>query len=188
MKSIITVIAIITVSLLETAGTHAQQSKNEVVASIIASYSQRSYTTAPVTDDQIKQIVACGLKAPSARNLQPWMFTVVRNAELARRIMPQITEGNILIVVSGEGASTGVHFDCGLASQNMFVAAQALGLGARMYGSPAGNINNTMKDDLGIPETHAAIIVLRVGNVDKSVDAVSSASTRKPPESIVIFK
>jgi hypothetical protein len=45
-----------------------------------------------------------------------------------------------------------------------------------------------MKQILEIPYGYRVVSVLRVGNIDKSVDAVSSASTRKKLEEVVNYK
>jgi nitroreductase len=70
----------------------------------------------------------------------------------------------------------------------MYVAAQGLGLGVHIYAGPVANINTNLKQKLGIPDDYEAVTVLRVGSIDKSVDAVSSASTRKKPEEVVNYK
>ena len=107
-----------------------------------------------------------------------------------RSIISNVLPGNVLIIVSGTEAQQSlisVDFDCALATQNMFMAAQGLGLGARIYGSPVASLN-TKKEALHIPAGYRAVIVLRIGNIDKSVDAVSSASARKKPEEIINYK
>jgi nitroreductase len=145
----------------------------------------------PVTDSQIDLILKCGMKAPSARNSQLWKFTVVKDKTLIGKIIPNVTPGNILIVVSGQEsnqAGINVGFDCALATENMFIAAQALGLGGHIYGGPVNNVNSTLKPDLGIPEDYRVVTILLIGNIDKTVDAVSSASTRKPIGDIVNYK
>ena len=182
--------SVIAFFLLLISGLAAAQSGN-VTDVILKSYSARVYIEKPVTDSEIDMIVKSGLKASSANNGQPWMFTVVKNDSLMKNILPAANTGNILIVVSGPSAvKPGMDnsFDCGLATQNMYLAAQSIGLGSRIYGSPAKNINSRMKQDLGIPENFSAIVVLRVGNVDKSVDATSSASPRKNPAELVVYK
>jgi nitroreductase len=169
----------------------AQQTENPVVKTILSGYSARSFSTVPVTDQQLELILSCGIKAPSARNSQLWKFTVVKDNALMNEIVKNTNQGNILIIVSGqENQQTGINvdFDCALATQNMYIAAQGLGLGAHIYGSPVGNINTSMKQKLGIPEGYRAITVLRVGNIDTGVDAVSTASTRKSPEELINYK
>jgi nitroreductase len=135
---------ILAVSLLIISGVAAAQSSN-VTDVILKSYSARTYIEKPVTDSEIDLIVKSGLKASSSNNGQPWMFTVVKNDSLMKNVLPAANTGNILIIVSGPAApkpGMDISFDCGLATQNMYMAAQSLGLGSRIYGSPAININS----------------------------------------------
>ena len=165
-----------------------QTTGNAVVDQIVSAWSPRNFTTVPVTDDQIDLILKCGIKAPSARNAQPWHFTVVRDETLMKQIITNITPGNVMIVVSGVESNNGQtpDFDCGLATENMFLGATALGLGARIYGGPAA-IANGKRAELQVPEGYKVVMLLRVGNVDKGVDAVSGASARKAQEEVVNY-
>ena len=106
-----------------------------------------------------------------------------------KEAIPNVTEGNVLIVVSGVESATGStpDFDCGLATESMFIAAHGLGLGARIYGGPIGIIA-AQKDLFGIPAGFKPVMILRIGNVEKNVDAVSAASPRKAAEEIVNYK
>ena len=167
----------------------SQVTGNGVTDLLLSAYSERSYSTEPVTDQQLDLILKCGIKAPSARNGQPWKFTVVKEEAAMKLIINNVVAGNILIVVSGvESQQEGVNadFDCGLAAESMFIAAHGLGLGARIYGSPAGPVNEK-RDAFQIPEGYSAVVILRVGNIDKSVDAVSSATPRKSLEEVVNY-
>jgi len=168
----------------------AQTSGNVVIDAILKSYSAKVFTSVPVSDTDIDLIVKCGMKAPSGRNFQPWKFTVIKDQVITGEILQNITAGNILIIVSGQEKQDGTvdPFDCALATENMYVAAQALGLGAHIYAGPVANINTNWKEKLGIPVGYRAVTVIRIGNIDKNVDAVSAASTRKKPEEIVIYK
>ena len=166
-----------------------QSTGNAVTDLLLSAYSERNYTTQPVTDQQLEVILNCGIKAPSARNQQPWRFTVIKDEAAIKEIISDAVPGNVIIIVSGAESQTGTtpDFDCGLAAGNMFVAAHGLGLGARIYGSPAGNINSK-RDVYQVPAGFKSVVVLRVGNVEKPVDAVSSASPRKAFDEIVNFK
>jgi len=168
----------------------AQTSGNSVVDVILKGYSAKMFTTNPVSDNEIDLIVKCGIKAPSGMNRQPWKFIVVKDQALTAEILKNITAGNILIIVSGQKRQDGTvdNFACALAAENMYVAAQGLGLGVHIYAGPVGNINTTMKQKLGIPDDSEPVTVIRVGNIDKSVDAVSAASARKKPEEVVVYK
>ncbi|HRR94488.1 MAG TPA: nitroreductase family protein, partial [Bacteroidales bacterium] len=49
-----------------------QQSGNAVTDAILKAYSARMFVSEPVNDSDIETILKAGMKAPSARNLQPW--------------------------------------------------------------------------------------------------------------------
>jgi nitroreductase len=176
-------------ALLGSSTLNAQEPGNAVTKVILSGYSERAYTTEAVTEEQLNLILECGIKAPSARNLQPWKFTVLQDEATMKEAIPNVVPGNVLIVVSGKVGDNGStpDFDCGLATESMFVAAHSLGLGARIYGSPSGNIN-TRPEFFQIPEGYKAVVVLRIGNVDKTVDVVTAATPRKPAGEMVNFR
>ena len=170
----------------------AQTSNDPALFPIIHNFSSRNFSNVPVSNAQIEMLVQAGLRAPSAGNRQPWLITVVRDINLARQILPNIVDGNILVVISGvgDGQTNGaVMLDCGLAAQNMFIAGQAMGLGARQYTNP-GLIRSTnnLKAELGMPENHNAIIVTQFGRLPPGVDVIGSASPRAAPETRVIYR
>jgi len=165
---------------------HAQQ-PNSVIDLMLKSYSSRNFTTEQVSNSDIELILKCGIKAPSANNAQPWKFTVVRDHALMQQMIGNVVQGNVLILVSGQESRATVDYDCGLATENMALAAISLGLGQRIYTGPIANINANMKQTLQISDGYKAVAVLRVGNIEKNVDAVSAASPRKNYEEVVTF-
>ena len=168
------------------------QTKNTSAIDVILNgYSVKIFISAPISDNDIDLILKCGMKAPSSRNLQPWKFTVVKDQKICEELIPNIAPGNILIIISGEASGQDGKintYDCGLATQNMYIAAQSLGFGAHIYASPVIDINSTKKQLLEIPNGFMAVAVLRVGNIDSNVDAATSASTRKKPEEVINYK
>ncbi len=177
------------IALFVVSGLYSQVSDNNVTNVLLSAYSERNYTTDPVTDEQIDIILKCGIKAPSAVNRQPWKFTVVNDTATMKQAIPNIVQGNVIIIISGLVSQTGTtpDFDCGLATENMFIAAHGLGLGARIYTGPIRNVNS-QRELFQIPAGYNAVSLLRIGNVDKNVDAVSAATPRKSPEEIVNYK
>jgi len=182
-------LSLLTIALFAVSKLCGQVPDNCVVNVILSGYSERTYTTEPVTDQQLDLILKCGIKAPSGRNNQPWRFTVVKDEASIKEIIKDAVSGNVLVVVSGFESEAGAtpDLDCGLATESMFVAAHSLGLGARIYGGPVGNINSK-KEVFQIPSGYKAVAILRIGNVDKNVDAVSAATPRKSPEEIINYK
>ena len=187
MKKIIVIVAVIlsAVVLLSSA---RHERADEIVEFISGTFSHRNFTTGHVSDEMIQQILLAGHQAGSAGNQQHWHFTVVRNRGLINDIMPNLPEGNVLIVGLGPNESRFpqevVIFDNALAMQNMFLAAQALGLGTRMYLRPLQHINQNLLHRLGAPANHRAIMVLRIGQI---TDAVTQASPRHPLATRVNF-
>jgi nitroreductase len=185
-----TLLSFLLIVFLAAGQLNGQVSGSSVTDIILNGYSVKNYSTEPVTDQQLDLILKCGIKSPSSQNLQPWKFTVIRDEPTMKEIISDVVAGNVLIVISGvestQGGST-PDFDCGLATNTMFVAAEGLGLGARIYGSPVRNVNLN-RGPYQIPAGYKAVVVLRIGNINKSVDAVSGASPRKAAEEVVNYK
>lgn len=144
---------------------------------IMASRALKVYTDGPVDDETIKTILAAGLQAPSAMNRQPWHFTVVPGGDF-------YAGNGVMIVISGAQDSDWATFDCGLAVQSMYLAAQALGLGANIVASPVATLE-TNRNALDIPEGYAVIMAMTLGH--PAADAETSASPRYALEEMVTW-
>ena len=168
----------------------AQTPDNEVIDVMLSSYSARSFSEKPVTDMQIEQILKCGIKAPSGRNKQPWKFTVIKDITKVKELFRSLNKGNVVIIISGVESEQGrmnSAFDCALATENMFIAAVSMGLGARIYTGPIRRIDEEIRENLEVTDGYEVVALLRVGNLDPEVDAVSSASPRKGMEEVVNY-
>lgn len=167
----------------------AQDAKNAVIGLIQSNYTARTFSDGKVSPDKIEMILQSGARAPSASNSQPWKFTVISDVNQTKKVVPASIEGNVLIIISGvdeKKIGRNVNFDCGLATENMYLAAQSLGLGAHIYTSPLRAISSAeAKKELKIPEGYNPVAVLRVGNVDTSIDATSTASKRNDFNDVV---
>jgi len=169
----------------------AQQNSGDPASVIINHYAARNFIAGAIPAADLDRIIQAGIRAPSARNLQPWHFTVVQNQNLAKKMVSDNVDGNVLIVVSapGDGKTNGVQIlDCALAVENIYLAAQALGYGSRIYTGPMDNLNKNLKAELGLPSGHSAVALIRVGKVQSGVDVVSAASNRKKAEEVVTYK
>jgi len=114
--------------------------------------SVRAYTSEEVSDEDIEQLIEAARLAPSAGNIQPWEFVIVRNAEIKRRLaiaalhQTFIEEAPVVIVVCADVArsswgygSRGANLYClqdtAAATENILLAAQALGLATCWVGA-----------------------------------------------------
>ena len=162
-------------------------------AVIINNYSPRNWQAGTVPRADVDTIVQAGVRAPSAGNRQPWQFTVViQDQNTVRELIGRdYVDGTVLIVVSaqGDGKTNGVQIlDCALAVQSMYLAAQALGYGSKIYTGPMDTLNSRYKTQLGLPSGHNAVALVRVGRVQGGLDAVSGASARRNANDTVTYK
>ena len=97
----------------------------------------------------------------------------------------------IIIYMNEATASPNASFDCGLACQNMVIAASALGYGTKIISSPTMTLNGTNHDELceklGVDPAYQAVAVLLVGRTDVQVDGATGASVRGTMEEKVSF-
>ena len=164
--------------------------ENPAVKAIVSHYAARNFLSGAVSKADLDTIIQAGIRSPSAANRQPWHFTVLRDGALARQIVSNITDGNVLIVISapGDGKTNGARIlDCALAAQSIYLAAQALGLGSRIYTGPVDSVNRSLKSALSLPANHSAVVIVRVGRVQE-VDAASAASSRNSADKLVTYK
>jgi nitroreductase len=65
---------------------------NEVLKAVYQRRSVRNFCTDAVPDDAIKEIIRAGTFAPSAMNVQPWRFVVIRNREMIKKLSDKAKE------------------------------------------------------------------------------------------------
>jgi len=183
-------IAVILLSVFCVFPVFAQQNAGPAGA-VLNHYAANNFVAGAIPKADLDTILQAGVNSPSAVNRQPWHFTVVQDINLAKRIVPQSLDGNVLIVVSAAGdgkSNTREIIDCALATQCIYLAAQALGYGSRIYTGPIDGLNKNLKSDLGLPSGYSAVTLVRVGRIPPRADGVSSASSRKDPASMINYK
>jgi nitroreductase len=104
----------------------------------------RRYTAEPVDEAAEMQMLRAAMYAPSAGNQQPWHFILVKDRAVLEAIpgvhphaaMAAHAAGAILVCCNPSGAKHAVMWpqDCAAATQNLLLAAEALGLGAVWLG------------------------------------------------------
>jgi nitroreductase len=191
MKHLRIMLSFMVLLLISGKALQGQESASCVTDLILSSYSSKAFNSVPVSKDQIELVLRSGIKAPSARNSQAWKFTVVKDNSLAKEIIRDALPGNVVIVISGpEADSPGMNadIDCALAMAYMYISAQSLGLASHLYTGPIRGVNENLKEKLEIPKGYRAIIAMKIGNMDDSVDGISSASSRNHMEDVVTYK
>jgi nitroreductase len=104
----------------------------------------RQYTTEPVGEELVEQLLHAAMAAPSAGDEQAWQFVVLRDREVLNQIPTfhpyswMLLESPVAILVCGDTTREKYpeHFvlDCSAATQNILLMATFLGLGSVWVG------------------------------------------------------
>ncbi|MDR1897237.1 MAG: nitroreductase family protein, partial [Prevotellaceae bacterium] len=128
-----------------------------------------------ISRQSLDTLVRAGMAAPSAVNLQPWHFVVVddRNTmNLMAENLPyakMLAKASAAIIVCGDSTIKADNmafwtFDCSLASGNILLAAEAMGLGAVWTAvHPDAKRIEVVKNILELPENIIPLNVIPVG-------------------------
>ena len=157
--------------------TNNSDNMNNAIETIMTRTSVRSFTDRAVSADTIEMLLRAGMAAPTAVNLQPWHFVVVNERakldELAGtgRQSKMVQESTLAIVVCGnlekalEGPGQAFWIqDCSAATENILLAAHALGLGAVWTGChPIEERVAFVSQVLGLPESIVPLSVIVMG-------------------------
>ena len=119
-----------------------QQSNPDTLSVIHNRKSVRNFTGESVTQNEIDILLKAAMAAPSAVNCQPWEFIIVTDRKTLDKlgdVLPyakMIFKAGAAIIVCGVPAKAHKQMeeyaviDSSLASQNILLAAEAIGLGA----------------------------------------------------------
>ncbi|KXB01613.1 hypothetical protein AKJ44_02330 [candidate division MSBL1 archaeon SCGC-AAA261F17] len=147
----------------------------EVLEAIRTRRSIRKYKERSVPEDLVKKILEAGRWAPSASNAQPWNFIVLRSQGVREDVAEATTYGKFLAeapigiaVVTDPEASTHPVEDGAIATQNMLLAAHALGLGACWIGAYGSTYEDEVKEILDVPKNKRLLSIVSVGFPDQS--------------------
>jgi len=140
-------------------------------------FSARAFSVQTVEEDKVNYLLACAQRAPSACNKQPWHFVVVADKKLLAALAETNAQADfakdapLAIVVCGdmtkaiEGAGHDFWVqDCAAATENILLAAHAMGLGAVWTGAyPLEERSSEMSKVLKLPETMVPLSVVVIG-------------------------
>jgi len=138
-----------------------------------------------ITDDEINVILDAAKWYPSARNIQPIEFIVIRDkdireklAEVSNQIQPKIAPVCIVVIAdmnrewligeisphdtttSDKGINIFMYMDAGAAIQNLMLAAHSLGIGSLWISAfDAGELRKIVK----VPKHYKTLAIICLG-------------------------
>mgnify|MGYP002624023840 CR=1 FL=1 len=150
---------------------------------IMSRKSVRSYTAEPVSDAQVETLLRAAMAAPTGMNQQPWRFVVVRDQDVKDKLAgPRggvLKDAPVVIVVCGETTFTRTTpdgetrtmengnwtADCAAATENLLLAAEAIGLGAVWTaGYPYEDRMGPAREALELPDNVSSYCLVAVGH------------------------
>jgi nitroreductase len=151
----------------------------DAMNAILGRRSVRKYTDQPIPEIYVKQLLEAGMSAPSAGNERPWHFIVITNRETLDKVpdvhpySQMIRQAPAAIVVCGDTTKQLYEGfwpqDCAAATQNILIAAHALGLASVWLGIyPVKERVRGFQKLLGIPKHIVPISVLPIGYPDEN--------------------
>ncbi|OFX26525.1 MAG: NADH dehydrogenase [Bacteroidetes bacterium GWA2_31_9b] len=151
----------------------------EIIEGIITRRSIRKYTDKKISDYQINTLLKSGMYAPSANNKQPWHFIVINDRKILSKITDfhpyakMLIEAQLAILVCGdellENGSGYWIVDCSAATQNILLAAHALGLGAVWLGlHPRKDRKQVIREIFNLPQNILPLSLISIGYPNES--------------------
>ena len=147
------------------------------IQNIMTRTSVRQYTGRQIPQDTVRILLQAAMAAPSAVDKRPWEFVVLNNQEkrdLIGKAVPGVgdktkTAGAVILICGNserfiEQAPEYWVQDCSAATENLLLAANALGLGAVWCGVyPIQDRVADVKRILGLPDNLVPLNVITVG-------------------------
>ncbi len=171
----LSILALVIMGSLVGCAPKRQDAGQVVLDNIFSRKSVRSYTDEPVSPEQVETLLKAAMAAPSGRNMQAWRFVVVRDQAVKEKLAvgfnKMIAKAPVVVVVCGQVANEEGEpnrnwtADCAAATENLLLAAEALGLGAVWTASyPYEDRMTPAIEALSLPDNVKPYCVVPVGH------------------------
>ena len=173
-----------------------EKNQNDALSVIAARCSVRSYDQSRDVDEAtIEILLRAAMAAPTAVNLQPWEFVVVKDKATLNRLAAtnrfggMIAKAPVAVIVCGDTLNEARGepnkwwmLDCSAATENLLLAATAKGLGAvwtAVY--PHDERLSAVRQVLNIPDRFIPLCIVPIGY---PTDASAKPKDKWKPEKI----
>lgn len=135
--------------------------------------SVRAYTREPVAKADVEQMVDCARLAATAINIQPWEFVAITDATMLSRVANATDHGHhiadapLCVAVFCKDGTYFLEDGCA-ATQNLLVAANALGYAGCWIAGDKKDYAAPIRDMLAVPAEYRLVSLVPIGRpVDK---------------------
>lgn len=124
-----------------------------------------------ISDEDIEILVKAGMAAPSGKDNRPWEFVVINDRTVLESMSNELQNAKMLadaplaIVVCGDSIRSFYwYLDCSAATQNILLAAEAIGLGAVWTAAyPYDDRMEVVNRHLELPSNILPLVVIPIG-------------------------
>ena len=141
-----------------------------VVTTVIKSrHSVRKFKADTIDDLAIRDALECAARAPTAMNIQPWMFGVIRNKDTLSKIADATDNGKFIAMspvcfaIFGEKKEKYYLEDCCAATENLIIALQAYGITSCWVAGEKKPYADAVRNLLGVPENYTLVSLVAAG-------------------------
>ncbi len=149
--------------------------ENKNIEFILTRRSIRRYTDEPVNQNDIELLLKAASYAPSANNYRPWHFLVITEREMLDKLSvvhpyaKMLKHAPLAILICGDSSvqeMTGYQaVDCSAATENLLLAAHAIGLGGVWLGVyPREQRMKDIKNLFQLPENINPVNLVSIGH------------------------
>lgn len=146
----------------------------DAMAAILTRRSIRRYTSQEVSEQAVEEMLKAAMSAPTAAD-EPWHFVVTRDRSLMEAVTEyhphahMLKQAQVAIAICGDTTSGSLQgrwpLDCAAATENILIAANALGLGACWVGIyPVEERIQGLRNLMGIPEHVTPLSMVALGH------------------------
>jgi nitroreductase len=141
-----------------------------IVTTVIKSrHSVRKFKPDTVDDLAIRDAIECAAHAPTARNIQPWLFGIIRNKGMLQKIADLTDNGKFIAMspvcfsIFGEKKEKYYLEDCCAATENLIIALQAYGITSCWVAGEKKPYADAIRNLLGVPENYTLVSLVAAG-------------------------
>jgi len=141
-----------------------------IVTTVIKSrHSVRKYKPDAVDDQVIRDAIECAARAPTAKNIQPWLFGIVRNKEILSKIADLTDNGKFIsssplcFSIFGEKKEKYYLEDCCAATENLIIALQAYGITSCWVAGEKKPYAEAIRKLLEVPDNFTLVSLVAAG-------------------------
>ncbi|MBQ8071908.1 MAG: nitroreductase family protein [Bacteroidales bacterium] len=189
MKKILLIVLAASLMLAGCAGSgenSASVGGTDAITNIMNRKSVRSFTGEKLSQEQTETLLKAAMAAPTGMNAQPWRFVVLNDPAVIADVFANergemYKQAGAVFIVCGqttvmqrpwgqenaepqEVPNQFWYEDCGASTENLLLAAEALGLGAVWIGCyPIQAKIDNLRAKLGIPENVMPYAIVPVG-------------------------